>query len=100
GKLTMSNATLTVSPVDAIRKYADPIPRLMESLTVVMSADAITANYASAATPASAVGTYDITATLQDPTSKLGNYTFTLNTGKLRSEKRRVAETWKDASRK
>src|SRR5437764_9365836 len=83
GKLTISKATLTVTPADTSREYGDPNPSFNGTLTGVKNADAITATYASAATPASGVGTYDITATLQDPTSKLGNYTVTLNTGKL-----------------
>ena len=47
-------------------------------------ATAITATYSSLGAPAdAAVGTYDITATLNDPAGKLSNYNVTLNTGTL-----------------
>src|SRR5204863_6323869 len=70
-------------PPAASREYADPNPSFTGTITGIKNADAITATYASAATAASAVGSYDITATLSDPGTKLGNYSVTLNTAKL-----------------
>src|SRR5207248_2573238 len=98
-KLTISKATLTVTPADASREYGDPNPSFTGTITGVKNADNITATYASAATAASAVGTYDITATLSDPTSKLGNYTVTLNTAKLTISKATLTITPAYASR-
>jgi MBG domain-containing protein len=41
------------------------------------------ANYSTSATTGSPIGTYAITAALNDPTNKSGNYTVTLNSGTL-----------------
>src|SRR5205823_10386003 len=80
GKLTISKATLTVTPADTSREYGDPNPSFTGTLTGVKNADRSEERRAGTDTPSSAAGTYDINATLHDPTSKLGNYRVTLNT--------------------
>src|SRR6185437_11318130 len=82
-KLTISPATLTVTPADASRPYGDANPALTGSITGVVSGDTITATYATTAVQSSAVSSYPITATLNDPGNKLGNYSVTLNKGIL-----------------
>src|SRR5258708_14683168 len=50
---------------------------LTGTLTGVKNSDPITASYATTAVVGSPIGTYPITATLNDLSSKLGNYTVT-----------------------
>src|SRR5260370_9193352 len=86
GNYTVTNtpALLTITPaplsvvVDAKSKvYGDPNPTLTGTLTGVKNSDPITASYATTAVVGSPIGTYPITATLNDLSSKLGNYTVT-----------------------
>lgn len=83
GTLTVTQAPLSVTPANAKRLYGGANPAFTGTVTGIKNADPITASYATAATPATGVGTYDITATLADPSSKLGNYAVTLNKGTL-----------------
>jgi hypothetical protein len=83
GTLSVVKAALTVTPADATRVYGDANPLLSGSVVGVTNGDSITASYATVATAGSGVATYDITATLNDPGGKLGNYTVTLNKGTL-----------------
>lgn len=76
-------APLTVTPDNASRLYGDPNLTFTGTITGLRNGDNITATYSTTATPASAVGTYDITATLNNPGGKLGNYTVTLKKGTL-----------------
>src|SRR5207249_4946117 len=80
---TITAAPLSVTPADANRLYGDPNPAFTGTLNGIKNGDNITATYGTTATPASPIGPYDITATLLDPTSKVGNYSVTLNKGKL-----------------
>src|SRR3954465_748816 len=82
-----------VTPADATREYGDPNPAFTGNVVGLKNSDAITASYATAATLASAVGSYDITATLNDPGAKLGNYTVPTKTGKLTITARLVTIT-------
>ncbi len=79
GKLTVNPAPLTVTAADAGRLYGDPNPSFTGTITGIKNSDNITATYASAATPASAIGTYPIVPTLVDLDHKLGNYVVTSN---------------------
>jgi 6-phosphogluconolactonase (cycloisomerase 2 family) len=88
--VTFSNGTLTVTPAplavvaaNTSRLYGDPNPVFTGAITGLKNADNITASFATAATPASAVGTFVIVPTLIDPTGKLGNYTVTSTNGTL-----------------
>jgi hypothetical protein len=83
GALTVTVAPLSVTPANASREYGEPNPALGGSIVGIKNGDDITATYASVATAASSVGTYPITATLDDPDNKLGNYDVTLNEGTL-----------------
>jgi hypothetical protein len=83
GKLTINQATLTVTPANASREYGDANPALTGAIAGLKNGDNITATYSTLAAPASAVGTYDITAALNDPDHKLSNYTPTVNKGVL-----------------
>lgn len=83
GILTITPAALSVTPANATRLYGDPNPAFTGTISGLKNADNITANYASAAVAASAVGPYPIAPTLVDPTAKLTNYTVTLNNGTL-----------------
>src|SRR5439155_26909443 len=83
GTLTSNPAPLTVTAADAGRLYGDPNPSFTGTITGIKNSDNITATYASAATPASAIGNYPIVPTLVDPDHKLGNYVVTSNDGKL-----------------
>ena len=83
GTLTIGPAALTVTAGDAARTYGAPNPSFTGALSGVTNGDAITATYATTATPASTVGTYAITPTLGDPDGRLGNYSVTSTDGTL-----------------
>ena len=79
----IDQAALTVTAADQVRDYGEANPVFTGVLTGVQSGDDITATYASAATAASAVGTYAIVPTLVDPDGRLGNYTVAVVNGTL-----------------
>jgi hypothetical protein len=83
GTLTVTPAPLSVTADDKSREYGTANPAFTGTLTGVRNGDAITASYSTAATQASAVGTYPIVPALADPDSKLGNYTVTSHNGTL-----------------
>ena len=83
GTLTVTPAPLSVAAANTSRLYGDPNPVLTGTITGIQNGDNITASFATAATPASAVGSFAIVPTLIDPTAKLGNYTVTSINGTL-----------------
>jgi hypothetical protein len=83
GVLTITPAPLTVTPADVSRPFGTPNPQLRGTITGIQNTDNITASYSTTATLTSPVGTYPITAILNDPTNKLGDYSVTLNEGTL-----------------
>ncbi len=83
GTLTVNPAPLTVTADNASRAYGAANPPFTGTITGLKNGDNITATYASAATPASPVGTYSIVPTLVDPNNLLGNYVVTINNGTL-----------------
>lgn len=83
GQLTVNPAPLSVTPANATRIYGDANPTFTGTVTGLKNNEVVTASYSSAATPASNIGTYAITASLADPNNVLGNYTVTLKTGNL-----------------
>jgi MBG domain (YGX type) len=74
---------LVVTPMNAARFYGDPNPQFTGVVTGLAEGDTITVTYSSSATATSAVGDYQIVATLHDPDNHLGNYQVTVNTGTL-----------------
>ena len=99
GTLTVSKAALTVTVDSKSRAYGAANPALTGTVAGVVSGDAITASYSTAATPASAVGIYPITATLNDPNNKLANYSVTTTTGTLTVNKAALTVTVDSKSR-
>src|SRR5207244_2203090 len=99
GTLTITKAPLSVTANDKTRLYGDPNPALDGVITGIKNGDNITATYATAATPASAVGTYSIVPTLVDPDGKLGNYTVTSTNGTLTITKATLTVTADDQTR-
>src|SRR5207247_2222883 len=77
GTLTVTKATLTVTPNNQVRQYSDPNPVLTGAVVGVVPGDNITGIYATAATTGSPVGTYTTTATAYDPNNKISNYLVT-----------------------
>ena len=74
---------LVVTPMNAARFYGDPNPEFTGVVTGLAKGDTITVTYSTAATATSAVGDYQIVATLNDPDRHLANYVVTVNTGTL-----------------
>ncbi len=75
---------LTVTVNNAFRNQGEANPPFSGSITGLMNGDNITATYSTTATIASAPGNYPITATLNDPDNKLGNYQVTNTPGVLK----------------
>lgn len=83
GVLTVNPAPLTVTVSNASRIYHQPNPVFGGTVAGIKNNDPITAAYSTAANFASVVGTYDIDATLNDPSTRLGNYTVSIQKGTL-----------------
>jgi uncharacterized repeat protein (TIGR01451 family) len=81
----VSPAPLTVTVDNQTMVYGSSLPALTGTLTGVVNGDNITASYSTTATAASHVVPtgYPITATLNDPDNRLGNYVVTDNPGIL-----------------
>ncbi len=99
GTLAVSPAPLTVTVADATRPYGSANPVFTGTIAGIKNGDNITATYSTTATTASPLGTYSITATLVDPTAKLGNYTVTNNPGTLTITSAQLTVTVADATR-
>jgi len=83
-ELTVLQRSLVVTPTDQSKPYGTWFTAFTGTITGIQNGDNITANYSSPGSPpAAAVGPHPITATLNDPTGKLGNYAVTLNQGTL-----------------
>jgi sugar lactone lactonase YvrE len=83
GTLTVGKAALTVTVANQSMTYGGTVPALTGTLTGVIPGDGITATYTTTATSAPTAGSYPITATLNDPNTKLANYTVTITAGTL-----------------
>ena len=83
GTLTITPAPLTVTANNKSRVYAASNPALTGSMSGLMNNDTISVSFQTAATPLSAVGSYDIYPVLSDPNGKLVNYQTTTNLGVL-----------------
>ncbi|MBZ5508447.1 MAG: DUF11 domain-containing protein [Acidobacteriia bacterium] len=99
GTLTITPAALSISANNATRLYGDANPAFTATFAGLRNADNITASFTTAATPASAVGAFAIIPAPVDPTSKLGNYTVTLNNGTLTVSQAPLSVTATSASR-
>ncbi len=75
---------LFVQPADVSRRQGEPNPALTGVVSGLRLNDPISVAYSTAANQDSPPGDYPITATLQDPESRLGNYAVTVRTGTLR----------------
>ena len=76
-------APLAVSANDKSRLYGTANPLFDGTLTGVVNGDDVTASFSTAAVLTSPVGTYPIIPLLNDPDSKLGNYSVTSTNGTL-----------------
>ena len=83
GTLNVTPAPLVVTPNNESRLYGAASPTLTGTITGLENNDPITAAYTTSADAASDAGTDPITATLNDPTNRLGNYTVTTSAGTL-----------------
>ena len=84
GTLTVNPRALVVTPDNKAKVFGTLFNAFTGTVTGVQAGDNITATYASTGAPAiMPVGSYPITATLNDPLNRLSNYTVTLNTGTL-----------------
>lgn len=97
-QLTVNPAALTVTANNASMTYGSAVPTLGGAVVGLLFGDGITASYATTATSASTVGAYPITATLDDPNHKLGNYLLTNTPGTLTIGQAVPAITWSPAS--
>jgi sugar lactone lactonase YvrE len=76
--ITVNKGQLNVVANGATMSYGGPILALSGTLTGAVPADGITVTYATDATATSPVGgVYHVSATLNDPNHRLGNYTVT-----------------------
>ena len=80
---TINQAGASVTPDSFTRQYSDLNPTFTGTLSGFLASDGVTAVYNTTATPASAPGNYDITATLS-PAAVLGNYNITYNKGTVK----------------
>ena len=94
GNLHVNKAPLTVVANSQTKVYGAALPILTGTLTGVVAGDAITASYGTTATATSNVGKYPITAALNDPNGRLGNYTATNVSGALTIAKANQTIAW------
>jgi hypothetical protein len=80
---SVSTAPLVVSVDNKSMYYGGSVPTLTGTITGIQNNDNITATYSTTATSSSPVGAYPINATLNDPDSRLGNYSVTIQPGVL-----------------
>ena len=83
GTLTVDPAPLSVTADNKSRTYGAANPAFTGNIVGIQNSDNITATYSTTATASSPVGAYDIVPSLQDPDSRLGNYSVTSNNGTL-----------------
>jgi hypothetical protein len=83
GTLTVTQALLSVSADNQSRTYGAANPALTGTLIGVVNGDNFTASYSTTPDTNSAVGDYPIVPALNDPDSKLANYSVTTNNGTL-----------------
>lgn len=92
--LTINKAALSVTANNQTMSYGGMVPTLTGTLSGVVPGDGISASYATTGTSTSPAGAYPITATLNDPNSKLNNYAVTNTPGTLTIGKIAPTITW------
>lgn len=97
--LTILPAPLSVVVNNATRKVNAPNPPFTGTITGIKNADPITPVYSTTAIQGSPAGIYPITATLQDPAFKLGNYTVSITNGTLTITRATLVVTVNNANR-
>jgi hypothetical protein len=80
---TVNLAALTVTADNKSRAYGSANPAFTGSVTGLQNGDNISATYSTLADATSSVGTYSIVPSLNDPNSKLINYSVVTNNGVL-----------------
>ncbi|MEM6643137.1 MAG: MBG domain-containing protein [Bacteroidota bacterium] len=81
GIITIEKASLSATANDQTIMFGDAMPSLDGTIAGLRNNDSISASYSTTASSTSDVGTYPITITLNDPDSRLGNYSTTLTDG-------------------
>jgi len=81
--LVVNQAALSLTANNQSMSYGSAVPTLTGALSGVVASDGITASYSTTATSTSGPGSYPITAKLNDPNSKISNYTVTNTPGTL-----------------
>ena len=99
GTLTVSAAVLTVTAENQSRTYGVTNPSLTGTIAGLQNSDNITASYQTAAVAESPVGSYVITPTLNDPGSKVSNYSVVSNNGTLTVARAPLSVSAANASR-
>jgi hypothetical protein len=99
GTLTVAPSALTVAADNKARTYGAANPALTGTLTGVQNSDNITASYSTGASATNNVGAYSIVPSLNDPDSKLTNYSVTISNGTLAITKAPLAVTADNQSR-
>lgn len=94
-EIIVSKASLSVIANDQTITYGDALPTYDGTLTGVVSGDNITASYSSIA-DGTLAGSFDITATLNDPDTRLSNYQVTNTRGLLTISKASLTATADD----
>ena len=94
--INVTPALLTVAVNNQTMVYGSAVPTLTGTLSGVVNGDSITASYTSSATSSSDVksGGYGISASLNDPNSRLSNYTVTNTPGTLIITKANQSLSW------
>lgn len=93
-QLTVNMAAFNVTCPSAGMTFGSSVPGLPAVVTGEVTGDGITASCSTTATSSSPVGSYPITGTLNDPNSKLSNYTVTNTLGTLTVSKATPVITW------
>jgi hypothetical protein len=91
--VTVLPAPLTVVANNAARAYGDVNPNLTGAVSGLVNGDVITGVFGTTAIQSSNVGSYPITASLSDPSGKLGNYAVTSTAGALTVSQRAITIT-------
>ncbi len=93
-ELIVAPAPLKLVVDDKTMAFDSTLPTLTGTVTGVVNSDGITASFSTTATPTSPVGSYPITATLDDPKGRLSNYTVSNVAGTLTITPATPTVTW------
>jgi len=83
GSLTVQQAPLVITAANKLKATGAANPALTGSVSGVKNGDNITGSFSTTADDSSSAGNYVITAAINDPDNKAGNYSVTLNNGVL-----------------